>query len=174
MKDRINMSQKDLDRLEILKSVLNKQITQIEASRLLKISDRQVRKLINRGNCKTSKKRWIRPWTFKTVWSPKKTALFASFAIPSFVKKYNQLFSKKPKSDYDAHRSLEGYDLERILCRKEIRSLNSSAIFQFDKVHYQIQGISEYYRFNKKKVEIRTRKEKMRVFLGGKEVKYFL
>lgn len=89
-----------------------------------------------------------------------------------FVKKYNELFSKKPMSAYDAHRPLEGYDLERILCRKEERSLNSSAIFQFKGVHYQIQGISEHYRLNKKKVEIRiTRTGKMRVFLKGKEVR---
>lgn len=89
-----------------------------------------------------------------------------------FVKKYNELFSKKPMSAYDAHRPLEGYDLERILCRKEERSLKSSAIFQFKGVHYQIQGISEYHRLNKKKIEIRiTRQGRMRVFLKGKEVK---
>jgi hypothetical protein len=89
-----------------------------------------------------------------------------------FVKKYNESFSKKPMSAYNAHRSLEGYDLERILCRKEERSLNCSAIFQFNKVHYQIQGISEYRRLNKKKVEIRvTRLGRMRVFLDGREVK---
>ncbi len=66
---------------------------------------------------------------------------------------------------------LEGYDLERILCRREERSLNSSAIFQFNKVHYQIQGIFEYRRLNKQKVEIRiTREGQMRVFLSGEEV----
>ena len=88
-----------------------------------------------------------------------------------FVKKHNENFSKKPMSACDAHRSLEGYDLERILCRREERSLNSSAIFQFNKVHYQIQGIFEYRRLNKQKVEIRiTRAGKMRVFLKDKEV----
>lgn len=88
-----------------------------------------------------------------------------------FLKKHNDRFSKKPMSAYDAHRSLEGYDLERILCRKEERSLNTSAIFQFNKVHYQLQGVSEYRRLNRRKVEIRVTKEgKMRVFLQDKEV----
>src|SRR5690242_20584835 len=74
-------------------------------------------------------------------------------------------------SAFDAHRSLEGYDLDRILCREEERILNSFAIFQFNKISYQIQGVSEYRRLSGKKIEVRVTKEgKMRVFLADKEV----
>lgn len=87
-----------------------------------------------------------------------------------FVERYNKKFSKKPMSDFDAHRSLEGYDLQRILCRREERSLNLSGIFQFNKVHYQVQGISELRRLNRKRIEIRINDEKMRVFLENQEI----
>jgi len=96
----------------------------------------------------------------------------ANIYAKEYVKKHNESFSKKPMSDYNAHRSLEGYDLKRILCRKEERTLNCSAIFQFNHIQYQIQGVSEYRRLNRKKVEIRiTRTGEMRVFLAGTEVK---
>ncbi|MDP1834292.1 MAG: ISNCY family transposase [Chlamydiales bacterium] len=89
-----------------------------------------------------------------------------------FMEKYNEKFSKKPMSDCNAHRPLEGYDLERVLSRHEERSLNSSAMFQFNSVLYQVQEVSEYRRMNKRKVEIRvTPSGKMRVFLGDRELK---
>ena len=101
-----------------------------------------------------------------------KTIEQANEYAKEFVKEHNRSFSKKPMSDYNAHRSLEGYDLERILCRKEERSLDCSGIFQFNKVHYQIQGISECHRLSRKKVEIRVvRSGEMRVFFEGQEIK---
>ena len=56
-------------------------------------------------------------------------------------------------SAFDAHRSLEGYDLDRILCREEERTLNSFATFQFNNISHQIQGISEYRRLKGKKLK---------------------
>jgi hypothetical protein len=99
-----------------------------------------------------------------------KTIEEANEYAAEYLEIYNKKFSKKPMSEYDAHQSLEGYDLFRILCRKEERSLNLSGIFQFNKVHYQIQGISELRRLNRKKVEIRLNEEKMRVFLANEEI----
>lgn len=96
----------------------------------------------------------------------------ANVYCKEFMKEYNENFSKKPMSAFDAHRSLEGYDLDRILCREEERTLNSFATFQFNNNSYQIQGISEYRRLKGKKVEVRlTRSSQMRVFLDGNEVK---
>jgi transposase InsO family protein len=99
-----------------------------------------------------------------------KTIEQANKYAAEYVEEHNKKFSKKPMSAFDAHRSLEGYDLERILCRKEERSLNSSGIFQFNKVFYQIQGVSEYRRLNKRKVEIRVTRAGMRVFLAGRQL----
>lgn len=100
-----------------------------------------------------------------------KTIEEANRYAAEYIEEHNKNFSKKPMSAFDAHRSLEGYDLERILCRKEERSLDSCGIFQFNKTHYQIQGVLDYKRLKKRKVEIRvSRTGKMRVFLGDKEV----
>jgi Helix-turn-helix domain len=101
-----------------------------------------------------------------------KTVEQANKYVKEFLKEYNRSFSKKPMSDYNAHRSLEGYDLERILCRKEERTLDCSGVFQFNSMHYQVQEISVVHRLNKKKIEVRVvRSGKMRVFFEGKEVK---
>jgi hypothetical protein len=87
-----------------------------------------------------------------------------------FVERFNEKFSKKPMSEFNAHRPLEGYDLPRILCRKEERTLNLSGIFQFNKIHYQVQGVSELRKLNRKRIEIRINNEKMRVFLANQEI----
>lgn len=96
----------------------------------------------------------------------------ANAFAPEFVKMYNEKFSKEPMSSFDAHRPSEGYDLERILCPFEQRSLNSCGIFQFKNEHYQLQGASDLRRLAKRKIEVReTQKGRMRFFLGNKEVK---
>ena len=46
------MSQKELSRLDLVQSILNKQTTQVEAALLLGITDRQVRRLISRYKAK--------------------------------------------------------------------------------------------------------------------------
>lgn len=46
MKEILSMSRKEIDRLAILNNVRNKLLTQVEAAKLLKISDRQVRNLL--------------------------------------------------------------------------------------------------------------------------------
>ena len=70
-----------------------------------------------------------------------------------YVNEHNKAFSKKPISACNAHRSLEGYDLSQILCRKETRSLNSSAIFQFNNRIYQMQ-VSEIGQLNKRRIDV--------------------
>lgn len=100
-----------------------------------------------------------------------KTIEEANDYLEEYVEEHNRKFSKEPMSVFNAHRPLEGYDLERILCRKEVRSLDCCGIFQFNKIHYQVQGKWDYSSLNKEKVEIRVKKEgEMRVFLKEKEV----
>jgi hypothetical protein len=48
VQDRITMSQRERDRLGVLRSVVSGDRTQVEAARLLKLSDRQVRRLAER------------------------------------------------------------------------------------------------------------------------------
>ena len=48
VREAVNMSNKDLDRLYILKKVQSKELTQVEAGRLLKLGERQIRRLLTR------------------------------------------------------------------------------------------------------------------------------
>lgn len=100
-----------------------------------------------------------------------KTIEAANEFAREYIEIFNKKFSKKPMSEFDAHRPLDGHDLEKVLCRLETRILQCSGIFQFNKTHYQVQGISEVRRLKGKQVEIRlTREGDMRVFLNGKEL----
>jgi hypothetical protein len=100
-----------------------------------------------------------------------KTIEEANQFAEEYLVQHNEKFSKKPMNDFDAHRPLDGYDLERLLCRYEARTVLSSGIFQFNNTSYQIQGISELRRLKGKQVEIRLgRTGKMKVFLGDREL----
>jgi hypothetical protein len=92
--------------------------------------------------------------------------------VPEFIESFNQKFSKKPMSEFDAHRPLEGYDLKRILCRYETRVLLSGSIFQFKHCFYKVQELSGIKQMKGRKVEIRVSKSgEMRVFLQDKGLK---
>jgi transposase len=100
-----------------------------------------------------------------------KTIQEANLFAKEFIEIYNQKFSKEPVSSVNAHRSLEGYDLEKILCRLESRTLLSNCTFQFKSQLFKIQGILEHRRAKGRKIEIRIVKDgKMRVFLADKEL----
>ena len=102
-----------------------------------------------------------------------KTIEDANTFAGEFIETYNKKFSKKPMKDFDAHRSLDGYDLERILCRFETRTLSSILTFQFNNKIFQIQETSEFRRLKGRKVEVRIAKSgRMRVFLDDKEFKF--
>lgn len=47
-KDRVLMSTKELRRLHVIQQVVDKTITQREAAQLLRLSDRQIRRLVTR------------------------------------------------------------------------------------------------------------------------------
>ena len=101
-----------------------------------------------------------------------KTIEAANTYAKEFVEEYNRKFSKKPMNSFDAHRSLEGYDLLKVLSRCEERTLLSDCTFQFNKKFYMVQDISEVRRAKGRKIEVRTSFDgKMRVFLGAQELK---
>ena len=59
--ERIALSQRERDRLRVLREVQEKQITQIEAARRLKISDRQIRRLLfGLGERRLDGSHWLR------------------------------------------------------------------------------------------------------------------
>jgi hypothetical protein len=97
----------------------------------------------------------------------------ANAFLPIFIKIYNNNFSKKPMSNVDAHRPLEGYEITQILCRRETRTLLSDCVFQFNNTLYKVQDIPNLRRKTKRKVTIYlTRDGELRVFHGVKELKF--
>jgi len=100
-----------------------------------------------------------------------KTIAQANAFMPEYIKMHNQKFSKKPKSSFDAHRSLEGYNLERILVHCEARTLSSSGTFQYINKFFVVQNILEIRRLKGKKVKVyHLRNGMLKVFLGAKEI----
>lgn len=89
-----------------------------------------------------------------------------------YLKAHNTKFSIEPVSDVDAHRPLEkDHDLDRLLCRREERTLSKDFVFQFHNRFYKINEIPEIRRPKGRKVEVRlTRAGKLMVFLGDKKL----
>lgn len=95
----------------------------------------------------------------------------ANVFAKEYVEEYNKKFSKKPKSSFDAHRSSDGYDVERILSIRETRTILTDCSFQYNKSFFVIQNISDVRRMKGMKIDVYPNvKGKMKVFLKGKEV----
>lgn len=95
--------------------------------------------------------------------------------LPEYLVVHNKKFPVKPEESFDAHRPLEkDHDLERLLCRREERTLSKDYVFQFHNRHYKINEVPEIRRPKGRKIEVKhTRNGKMRVFLGSIELKFF-
>lgn len=89
--------------------------------------------------------------------------------VDDFRQKYNEKFSRDPVSSYDAHRSLEGYDLPKILRKHEQRTLMNEGIFQYKNCFYKIQNLIAPRRSKGRKVDLYIEGSEFRVYLKGKE-----
>jgi transposase len=135
--------------------------------KLILANSPQAKGRVERAN-RTLQDRLIKEMRLRGITSIGEANAFA----PEFIAIYNKKFSKKPMSEVNTHRSLEGYDLERILCRHERRTLLSGCIFQYNNSFYKVQELKEIRRMEGRKVEIiKDANEKMRVFLGDIELK---
>jgi transposase len=54
----------------------------------------------------------------------------ANAYLPQFLQEHNQKFAKEPALDFDAHRSIDGLNLERILCQRAERILTKNLTIQ--------------------------------------------
>jgi len=60
--------------------------------------------------------------------------------LPDYLEDFNRRFATAARSSLDAHTPLSPLDhLDRILCRKAIRTLSKNLTIQYDKTIYQIQ-----------------------------------
>jgi hypothetical protein len=94
----------------------------------------------------------------------------ANAFMREYLEIHNNKFSKKPKSNFDAHRPLGENDLERILSHCEVRTLCLSGSFQYTNKFFIVQGVLEKHRLKGKKIKIYKRLGKYRFFLDEKEV----
>jgi hypothetical protein len=63
----------------------------------------------------------------------------ANAFVPEFIKSYNRLFAKEPKSSLDAHREAPSRsELDRILTRCEERVISKNLTLQFENSTYEI------------------------------------
>jgi Helix-turn-helix domain len=93
--------------------------------------------------------------------------------LPEFIRDFNKKFSKEPKGKFDAHRSLEGYDFDRILTRCEERTLSKDLVFSFNNRIYKIMQPEMNYRLRGKKITVRLRSDGViKVYFKCKELKY--
>jgi len=52
--------------------------------------------------------------------------------LTAFIADHNSRFAIEPAEPQDAHRSSDGFDLQRILCRREERTVTKNLMFQID------------------------------------------
>lgn len=93
--------------------------------------------------------------------------------LDEYRQRYNEIFSKKPREQCDAHRPLEGVCLENVLSIRETRTLTKDSVMQFKNTFYQISEQEEKVSlFKGCKVEIRQLLNgKTIALVKGKEVK---
>jgi len=66
--------------------------------------------------------------------------------LPRFLDAHNARFAIEPASDEDAHRVTTGFELERILCRREERVVTKNLMFQVDDDFFAL--VDPYSRLN--------------------------
>ncbi len=77
---------------------------------------------------------------------------------PKYMKKFNKMFSKPPKSGVDMHKKLnKDIDLSNILCIKEARILSKNLTFQYNNTIFQIKTIRSAFTLRKTQVTILQR-----------------
>jgi molybdenum-dependent DNA-binding transcriptional regulator ModE len=92
--------------------------------------------------------------------------------LEGYRKRHNELFSKRTSEQVDAHRPLGGIDLNQVLSKLEIRTLDKNFVVQFRNTFFQIYSQGGDVRlFKGAKVEIRELSDGSRyASISGKKV----
>jgi len=110
----------------------------------------QAKGRVERAN-KTLQDRLTKELRLRCINDPEQANLF----LPEFMADYNRRFGVEPRSAVDVHRPLSpADDLDRILTRREIRTLSRNLTLQYNKVIYQIQTTRPLYALRKAKVTV--------------------
>jgi len=94
--------------------------------------------------------------------------------LPEFIDCYNKKFSKEPRGHFDAHRPLDsGYNLARILARREERTVFNDLSISYHSRYYQILEYEMSNRLKGKKVEVRQHCDgTIKIYFENKELKF--
>lgn len=79
----------------------------------------------------------------------------ANAMLPAFIERYNAQFGVAPRSDQDAHRNIEGFDLESILAHIETRCVSTNLTFRYRSGLYLIEGYQAPRRLAHQRVTVR-------------------
>lgn len=80
----------------------------------------------------------------------------ANAFLPEFIHDYNRRFAVTPRAAMDAHRPLDhAFDLDRILCLVETRSLSQHLTFSYKRTLYQVMTKRPAYTLRRARVEVR-------------------
>lgn len=160
------------DRFAVFQTTVGKGTTQMQRAlgelgvELILANSPQAKGRVERTN-RTLQDRLLKEMRLRGI----KTIEAANAYAAEFMEEYNAKFSKKPMSRVDAHRPLGERDLQKILSRRETRTLLSGLLFQYKNQFFVVQNIPDVRRAEGRKVEIRTnRNGQMRVFMGSKEL----
>jgi len=78
------------------------------------------------------------------------------FIENEYLPKHNEKYSVEPKSNTDLHKEAKGYDLDEILCIKEIRVLTSDFTLRYKNKWYQLEKKQKTLVFPKNDLTVKT------------------
>jgi hypothetical protein len=80
----------------------------------------------------------------------------ANALLPDYIEDYNRRFAITPRAAINAHRPLDpAFDLDRILCLVETRTLSQHLTFSYKRTLYQIKTKRPAYTLRHARVEVR-------------------
>lgn len=128
----------------------------------------QAKGRVERAN-RTLQDRLIKEMRLKNISSIEEANRF----LPEYVESHNNKFCKEPKGAMNTHRSLAlGCDLERILSRREERTLSKDLSFSFYNKRYKIMETNMVNRLKGKKISVvQEESGSVRVYFMSKQLK---
>lgn len=141
MGEALKMSHRDIDRLRVIRDVLDKKLTQVEAAGLLGLSDRQVRRLCvdvrERGN--RGILHGLTGLPSNNQLDPKLLEMALSALWTVYIDDHNTRFAVDPTSPTNAHRPLlADQRLDEILSLRTERAIANDYAVRFQKRFFQL------------------------------------
>lgn len=95
------------------------------------------------------------------------------FIEKEYLPKHNAKFAVEPKSTTNLHKEAKGYDLDEILCLKEMRVLNSDFTIRHKNIWYQLEKKQKTLVFPKNGITVKTHLDGRVTLAKERTVLYF-